>query len=92
MRLVFLEAPPAVLTVTSSIFQAPAAHHTTTLQGQGFTMNLLLEAGRSFRVQASSNLQTWTDVTNFTSTGMASQFLDAGAINQVRRFYRVISP
>ena len=57
-----------------------------------FALDLSLEIGRAFRVQGSTNLVVWTDVTNFTSTGLAFQFLDAAATNQTRRFYRVVSP
>ena len=83
---------PVRLTVTSSLFQPPAPHTSAAIHDTGFALNLSLEAGRAFRVQGSTNLVVWTDVTNFTSTGMVFQFLDAAATNQTRRFYRVVSP
>ena len=83
---------PALLTVTSSLFQPPAAQTSAAIHDTGFALDLMLEAGRAFRVQGSTNLVVWTDVTNFTSTGMVFQFLDAAAMNQTRRFYRVVSP
>ena len=89
-----ITSAPAMLTVATSIFQPPAAQNAATIQSQGFGLSLMLETGRIFRVQfkKSFNEPNWTDLTNFTSTGMAFQFLDAAATNQTRRFYRVISP
>jgi hypothetical protein len=88
-----LSSAPATLTVGSSFFQPPAAQSSAAIQTQGFGLNLMLEAGRSFRVQTSSNLLSpiWIDVTNFVSTGAAIQFIDAAATNQTRRFYRIVS-
>ena len=83
---------PALLTVTSSLFQPPPPQSSTAIHSTGFALNLTLEVGRAFRVQGSTDLVVWTDVTNFTSTGLAFQFLDAAATNQTRRFYRVVSP
>ena len=83
---------PALLTVTSSLFQPPAPQTSAAIHSTGFALDLSLEVGRAFRVQGSTNLVVWTDVTNFTSTGLAFQFLDAAATNQTRRFYRVVSP
>jgi len=80
------------LTVVSSLFQAPKPHTTAAIRDSGFSLELMVEVGRPFRVQASINLLTWSDLTNFTSTGAAFQFLDAAATNQARRFYRVILP
>ncbi len=86
--------PPAVLTVVSSLFQPPVAQSAAAIRDQGFGLNLLLETGRAFRVQFKQSVEDaqWTDLTNFTSSGMAFQFLDAAATNQTRRFYRVVSP
>ena len=83
---------PALLTVGTSLFQPPAPQTAAAIQNSGFAFDLMLEVGRAFRVQASTSLLNWTDVTNFTAIGMAFQFLDAAATNQTRRFYRVISP
>ncbi len=83
---------PALLTVVSSVFQPPARRTAAAIRSSGFSFDLAVEVGRAFRVQGSTNLQTWVDLTNFTSTGLAFQFLDAAATNQTRRFYRVVSP
>ena len=83
---------PALLTVTSSLFQPPAPQTSAAIHDTGFALDLMLEAGRAFRLQSSTNLVLWSDVTNFTGTGTVVHFLDAGATNQTRRFYRVVSP
>ena len=89
-----LPSAPARLLVTTSLFQPPALQSAATIRSQGFGLTLLLEAGRSFRVQGTTDLVNpmWTDVTNFVSTGAAFQFIDAAASSQTRRFYRVVSP
>ncbi len=86
--------PPAVLTVVSSLFQPPTAQNAAGVRGQGFGLSLLLETGRAFRVQFKQSVDDpmWVDLTNFTSSGMAFEFLDTAATNQVQRFYRVVSP
>lgn len=48
------------------------------------------EVGRLYRVQASTNLSLWSDVTNFVSTITAWQFIDPFFTNYSRRFYRVV--
>ena len=89
-----MSSSPARLIVTTSLFQTPAPQTTAAIRSQGFGLSLLLETGRAFRVQATTDLfnPMWTDVTNFVSTGAALQFIDAAATNQTRRFYRVVSP
>ena len=89
-----MSSSPCRLIVTTSLFQPPAPQTTAAIRSQGFRLNLLLETGRAFRVQAATELRNpvWTDVTNFVSTGAALQFIDAAATNQTRRFYRVVSP
>jgi hypothetical protein len=86
---------PARLTVGVGFFERPAPQNAAAIRSQGFGLNLLLEPGRTFSVQASlnpSNPASWTTLTNFVSTGAALQFIDAAATNQTRRFYRVVSP
>ena len=56
----------------------------------GFT--LLGEAGRSYSIQASTNLANWSVVTNFVSATGTNQFTDPAAPNLNRRFYRAVTP
>ena len=83
---------PATLTVATSIIQPPTAQTGAAIRSTGFTLDLALEVGRSFRVQGSSDLVIWADVTNFVSTVQAVQFVDAAAQTLPLRFYRIVSP
>lgn len=49
------------------------------------------EVGRLYRVQGSTNLSSWSDITNFVSTINAWRFIDPMFTNYSRRFYRVVS-
>jgi hypothetical protein len=49
------------------------------------------EVGRLYRVQASTNLSSWSDISNFVSSINAWQFIDPMFTNYPRRFYRVVS-
>ncbi len=61
-------------------------------QTQGFGCSVSLASGLNYRIQASSSLNTWLDLTNFTPAGLAFSFWDNGANNLPQRFYRVVSP
>lgn len=58
----------------------------------GFRFALLGEAGRSYTIQASTNLVNWMAVTNFVSATGTNEFTDATAPNFSRRFYHAVSP
>ncbi len=73
----------ATLTVLSSPGQ---------IQTQGFNLSIAGEQGRNYRLQASTNLTLWIDLTSFTGGGSPFPYLDGGATSRNRRFYRVISP
>ena len=61
------------------------------LSATGFHFTVTGEVGRSYRVQASTNLADWIDL--FTFTNAAGQTVsDGGATNWPRRFYRLRSP
>ena len=55
-------------------------------------MTLTVETGRSYRVRASVDLLAWTDLSNFVSTNIITQFSDTAATNFPQRFYRVATP
>jgi len=50
------------------------------------------EAGRSYTIQASTDLVTWAALTNFVSTTGTNQVTDPEAPNLDRRFYRAVTP
>lgn len=53
---------------------------------------LRVQPGAFYRVQASADLQTWTEVTNFTSISSIHTLSLPVATNGVRLFYRLASP
>ena len=56
----------------------------------GFQIWVLNEPGRSYRVEASTNLLNWEPLTGFYSTNAVMPVLDPGATNWPRRFYRAV--
>jgi hypothetical protein len=64
----------------------------------GFTLNLAVPTNQNYTIQATTNLAAkpivWTNLTNFTSTSLNTQFVDHSATNHAipMRFYRVVSP
>jgi hypothetical protein len=62
------------------------------IQTQGFGCSLSLASGLNYRIQGSSNLSDWADLTNFAPAGLTYSFWDNEATNLSQRFYRVLSP
>ena len=62
------------------------------LATNGLSFNLQLSANLSGHIQVSTNLTSWTTLTNFTGTNATLQFLDPAATNGNRRFYRAVIP
>ena len=62
------------------------------IQTQGFNLSVAVEPGRNYRLQASTNLTFWIDLTSFTGGGGPFPYLDGEATTRDRRFYRVVSP
>lgn len=58
----------------------------------GFFLGIAFEAGKNYRIQTTTNMQYWTDLTNFVSSSVTMEFLDTSATNDTQRFYRVVSP
>ncbi len=57
-----------------------------------FSLMLNLEPGRAYKVEASDNLETWTEIGSFTSSGAAETFLDETSADKPQRFYRLVLP
>ena len=55
-----------------------------------FHLNLLGENGRTYVIEASTNLQNWTPIYTNTVTGGTLQFDDMGAAGVPVRFYRAV--
>lgn len=62
------------------------------LTAAGLSFSLQVPSGTNGHILVSSNLLTWSTLTNFTGTGTPLNFLDATATNFNRRFYRAVSP
>jgi hypothetical protein len=58
----------------------------------GLFLTIAFEAGKNYRIQVSTNLSDWTDLTNFLSTSTTMSFLDQAGTNAGANFYRVVSP
>jgi outer membrane protein assembly factor BamB len=56
------------------------------------TLTCRVETNRPYRVSASTDLTTWTDVGSFASSTNLTQFLDPDAPNFPQRFYRLATP
>jgi hypothetical protein len=54
-------------------------------------MTLVGDVGKTFVLQASTNLVDWTSLTTFTFAGITFDFVDAQFSNYAQRFYRAIS-
>jgi hypothetical protein len=77
----------AVEIVTNSPFVAAA----TMISGSGFNLNTIFDSTNEYRIQASTNLTTWIDLTT-NGSGGALHFIDTAATNLNRRFYRTATP
>jgi hypothetical protein len=62
------------------------------LAAAGLSFNLQLSPNLNGHIQVSTNLTSWTTLTNFTGTNATLQFLDPAATNGNRRFYRAVIP
>ncbi|MBP9902431.1 MAG: hypothetical protein KBH45_13285 [Verrucomicrobia bacterium] len=77
----------AVQVVTGSPFVAGGAM----VSNSGFNLNTIFDATNSYRLQASTNLTTWIDLsTNY--SGGSMRFIDTAATNLNHRFYRTSTP
>jgi len=59
---------------------------------QGFQLNVTGAGPGIYRVQASTDLSRWIDLTNFTGRSTPVLVTDPGASKMTPRFYRLISP
>jgi hypothetical protein len=57
-----------------------------------FSFTLVGSAGGRYTIQASSNLLTWSSLTNFISYTGVSQFTDTTAPSFSHKFYRAVTP
>jgi uncharacterized repeat protein (TIGR03803 family) len=65
---------------------------TPPLTSAGLNFSLQLSPGLNGHVQVSTNLATWTALTNFVGTNTILNFLDPEATHSSHRFYRAVIP
>ncbi|MBI3415450.1 MAG: delta-60 repeat domain-containing protein [Verrucomicrobia bacterium] len=66
--------------------------HSPARTGDGtFSMTVSGEVGRAYRVEASTDLQSWSAIGNITGAPAPQPFSDAGSKNLPYRFYRVVA-
>jgi Divergent InlB B-repeat domain len=56
--------------------------------GEGFELTLTGEFGMSYRIDGSTNLSNWVPLITLTNSFGTMQYIDFGATNFPRRFYR----
>jgi hypothetical protein len=62
------------------------------MKTNGLVFSLQLSKGLNGIIQFSSNLTSWTTLTNFVGTNNTLNFRDPAATNSPRRFYRAVIP
>ncbi len=60
------------------------------LNPDGVELTFSAEAGRTYRVEATTDFLSWTELTTLTPAGNTFQFTDRSAAGQPRRFYRAV--
>ena len=57
-----------------------------------FSLTLIGSAGRTYSVEASSDLVNWTSITNFPGTNIIMRVMDLESTTWPNRYYRAVSP
>ena len=65
---------------------------TQPLTATGLNFSLQMSPGLNGHIQVSTNLATWTALTNFVGTNTTLNFRDPAATSSSRRFYRAVIP
>lgn len=79
--------------VSSNTFKLQLAFtDTVPLKTNGLVFSLQLSTGLNGHIQVSTNLTTWTTLTNFIGTNTTLNFRDPAATNFSQRYYRAVVP
>lgn len=81
----FQAEPPSQSVGSRPVIYSPAR----TTDGT-FSMTVSGEVGRAYRVEASTDLRTWSAIGNITGAATPQPFIDLGGKNLPHRFYRVV--
>ncbi|MCD6048669.1 MAG: cell surface protein [Verrucomicrobia bacterium] len=57
-----------------------------------FSLTLLLDPGKTYKVEVSDDLATWTEIGSFSGSIAAQTFLDETSAGKPQRFYRLVVP
>ena len=71
---------------------APPVFTSATKAPGGFAYTLQTESGRPYRIETSSNLVHWTEITNFVSAGTSVSFTNPIAVGATNLFFRARTP
>ena len=71
---------------------APPRFASTTLAAGQFTYTLQVESGRTYRIETSGNLNNWTEITNFVSTGTTVTLTNVIPPGTTNLFFRARTP
>jgi hypothetical protein len=83
----------SVSVVSSNTFKLQLAFtNSLPLKTNGLVFILQLSTGLNGHIQVSTNLTSWTTLTNFVGTSSTIVFRDSAATNYNRRFYRAVVP
>jgi hypothetical protein len=70
---------------------APVLEPHFTLPTEPFALKILGEHGRTYDVEASSDLMQWEHIVTLVSTNPITEVADPVATNLARRFYRALA-
>jgi hypothetical protein len=73
------------------VAMAPYLSAPVLLGASGLAFEAIFDSTNAYRVQASTNMITWVDVTNYSSGGL-QHFPDTSATNLANGFYRGVTP
>ena len=78
------------LRVGERVVQSPGVPNTAAAPAAGFPLILGVEVGKSYVIQSSADLVTWTTLARFRATAPTAEFRDPTAPTSGNRFYRVV--
>lgn len=88
----FARSQSAFLTVLNGSVMPAAIGNPSTNPAGGVSLQLMVEPGYDYSLQASDDLVHWSHLTRFFGTGPVVPINDPAATNSSKRFYRVVSP
>lgn len=88
-----LSTTSSVSVISSNTFKLQLAFtNAVPLRTNGLVFSLELSKGLNGHIQVSTNLTSWTTLTNFMGTNSSITFRDPAATNSSQRFYRAVIP